>query len=209
MEADKQAAVHFSLLCFLQSSKSLVLRGALPAFSTACCKWFSVPRCHHLGQTCTSNRWQISSEARRILDLTSLHQHPEPLPLPGRVKWLDNSRYRPTAGKSMEGEWGPTGRCILDGVQSSWNVSPDLLQHITWMLKVKDPTAFDGLKTARASFMYQQLGFFFHPDCMKTGGKNVFSFLHFLALPLKWSHLSQEDENHVHFACLTWHHVNI
>lgn len=38
IELDKQSAVHLSLLCFLQCSNSLVLRGALPAFNTSFCK---------------------------------------------------------------------------------------------------------------------------------------------------------------------------
>lgn len=132
IEGEKHTAVHFSLLCFLQYSNSLVLRGALPAFNTSCCKWFSVPRCRRLRQKCTCDRCQISGGTRRILDLTSVHQHPEPLPLPPGVKWLGNSWYKSTAGKSTEWEYGPTGRCILDGVQSSCNVSPDQ-QHISWM----------------------------------------------------------------------------
>lgn len=197
IEGDKQADVHFSLLCCLQYSNALVLRGALPAFNTSCCKWFSVPRCHRLGQKCTCDRCQISGGTRRILDLTSVHQHPEPLPLPPGVKWLGNSWYKPTAGKSTEWERGPTGRCILDGVQSSCNVSPDQ-QHISWMstslntncihsqVKMKDPTAFDGPKMACMGFLYYRQ-MLFHSACMENGRKKFCLLLLFHWYGVMWS----------------------
>lgn len=151
----------FSLLCFLQYSSSLVLRGTLPRFIDCSDKGCD-ERHHHVRQTSNddgagggvredgSPRCAISRRCRARWDagvpnpdLYQTRRRPESFPLPPCARcrgnhYNSNNRYRPEEGKGTEWVRRPTSRDILVGQQSSSNVShSQQLHYISWI-----PTAF-------------------------------------------------------------------